>query len=73
MTTNGLKGYTFHKLAIDIIGKTTGVKPSICDNTDALFINTYHKLLDKSFFKKSIVEYFIDNQTNETYWEKIWA
>ena len=55
MTTNGLKGYTFHKLAINIIGKTTGVKPSICDNTDALFINTYHKLLDKSFFKKSIV------------------
>lgn len=36
MATNGLKGYTFHKLAIDIIGKTTGTKPSICDNTDSL-------------------------------------
>lgn len=39
MATDGLKGYTFHKLAIDIIGKETGVKPSICDNTDALFID----------------------------------
>lgn len=65
MATNGLKGYTFHKLAIDIIGKATGTKPSICDNTDFLFIDIYHKLLDKSSFKKSIVEYFIDYQTNE--------
>lgn len=45
MATNGLKGYTFHKLAIDIIEKETGVKPSICDNTDALFIDIYHTLL----------------------------
>lgn len=70
MATNGLKGYTFHKLAIDIIGKTTGIKPSICDNTDSLFVDIYHKLLDKSSFKKSIVEYFIDYQTNETDWEQ---
>ena len=70
MATNGLKGYTFHKLAIDIIGKTTGTKPSICDNTDPLFVDIYHKLLDKSSFKKSIVEYFIDYQTNEADWEQ---
>ena len=70
MDTNGLKGYTFHKLAIDIIGKTTGTKPSICDNTDSLFVDIYHKLLDKSSFKKSIVEYFIDYQTNEADWEQ---
>lgn len=70
MATNGLKGYTFHKLAIDIIGKTTGIKPSICDNTDSLFVDIYHKLLDKSSFKKNIVEYFIDYQTNETDWEQ---
>lgn len=70
MATNGLKGYTFHKLAIDIIGKTTGTKPSICDNTDSLFVDIYHKLLDKSSFKKSIVEYFIDYQTNEADWEQ---
>ena len=70
MATNGLRGYTFHKLAIDIIGKTTGAKPSICDNTDSLFVDIYHKLLDKSSFKKSIVEYFIDYQTNEADWEQ---
>ena len=34
MNIAGLRGYTFHKLAIDIIGKSTGQKPSICDNTD---------------------------------------
>ena len=70
MATNGLKGYTFHKLAIDIIDKTTGTKPSICDNTDLLFVDIYHKLLDKSSFKKSIVEYFVDYQTNEADWEQ---
>lgn len=42
MATNGLKGYTFHKLAIDIIGRATGTKPSICDNTDSLFVDIYH-------------------------------
>ncbi len=50
--------------------KTTGTKPSICDNTDSLFVDIYHKLLDKSSFKKSIVEYFIDYQTNEADWEQ---
>uniref|UniRef100_UPI0025B44676 UvrD-helicase domain-containing protein n=1 Tax=uncultured Duncaniella sp. TaxID=2768039 RepID=UPI0025B44676 len=53
IATQGLNGYTFHKLAIDIIGKETGVKPSICDNTDVLFIDIYHTLLtrvrDKNF------------------------
>lgn len=38
IATDGLNGYTFHKLAIDIIGKETGIKPSICDNADALFV-----------------------------------
>ena len=70
MATNGLKGYTFHKLAIDIIGRATGIKPSICDNTDALFVDIYHELLNKSSFKKSIVEYFIDYQANEADWEQ---
>lgn len=70
MATDGLKGYTFHKLAIDIIGRATGIKPSICDNTDALFIDIYHTLLGNNAFKNSVVEYFIDYQTNETDWEK---
>ncbi|MCM1516080.1 MAG: UvrD-helicase domain-containing protein [Paraprevotella sp.] len=70
MATNGLKGYTFHKLALDIIGKETGIKPSICDSTDALFVEIYHNLLKDSAFKKSIVEYFIDYSANEADWEK---
>lgn len=65
----GLKGYTFHKLAIDIIGKATGKKPSICDNTDALFIKIYHELLKEEDFKKNIVEYFVDYQIQDTDWE----
>lgn len=70
VATEGLKGYTFHKLALDIIGRETGVKPSICDNTDALFIHIYHALLENKAFKKSVVEYFIDYQTNESDWER---
>ena len=68
MDVAGLRGYTFHKLALDIIGKTTGQKPSICDNTDALFVKIYHKLLENEDFKKSIVEYFVDYQAQEADW-----
>ena len=69
MDIAGLRGCTFHKLAIDIIGKATGQKPSICDNTDALFVKIYHKLLEDEDFKKCIVEYFVDYQAQETDWE----
>lgn len=69
MATKGLKGYTFHKLAIDIISQTTGIKPSICDNTDALFVYIYRNLLEKRNFKNSIIQYFIDYPINEADWE----
>lgn len=69
MNIVGLRGYTFHKLAIDIIGKATEQKPSIHDNTDALFVKIYHKLLEDEDFKKSIVEYFVDYQVQEADWE----
>lgn len=70
IATNGLRGYTFHKLAIDIIGKTTGAKPSIYNNTDALFIDIYHTLLKDNVFKQSVINYFTDYQTDEADWEK---
>lgn len=70
MGTKGLNGYTFHKLAIDIIGKSTGIKPSICDNTDAVFVSIYKELLNELKFKKSIVEYFLDYQIEENVWDK---
>ena len=61
-----LKGYTFHKLALELIGKTTGKKPSICDNPNALFVEIYHILLNNKNFKRSIVKYLIDYQEPES-------
>lgn len=66
LATPGLRGYTFHKLALDIIGKITGEKPSICDNTDALFIESYRKLSQEKHFQKSIVKYFAEFQNEES-------
>ena len=70
MGIDGLQGYTFHKLALDLIGQQTGQKPSICDNTDALFIKIYRELLEDPQFRKHAVEYFVDYQANEADWEK---
>ena len=70
MGITGLRGYTFHKLALDIIGQTTGQKPSIYEKTDALFVKIYHELLNDKKFKESVIEYFIDYQTPEKEWEK---
>ena len=70
MRIEGLRGYTFHKLALDLIGQRTGQKPSICDNTDALFVKIYRELLADSQFRKHAVEYFVDYQANEADWER---
>ncbi len=65
LDTDGLRGYTFHKLAIDIIGRATGEKPSICDNTDALFVEIYNNLLKEKRFRRSAVEYLVDYKIEE--------
>lgn len=70
MGIDGLRGYTFHKLALDLIGQQTGQKPLICDNTDALFVKIFRELLADSRFRKHVVEYFVDYQANEADWEK---
>ncbi len=70
INTDGLRGYTFHKLALDIIGKITGTKPTICDNTDGLFVDIYHKLLKERAFKKNVLEYFVDYPNDEEDWER---
>lgn len=70
MGIEGLRCYTFHKLALDLIGQRTGQKPSICDNTDALFVKIYRELLADSQFRKHAVEYFVDYQANEADWER---
>ena len=66
----GLRGYTFHKLALDLIGKATGEKPSICDNTDVLFVKIYHQLLNERKFRESVLSYFVDYNQNLEDWEK---
>ena len=66
----GLRGYTFHKLALDIIGQVTGRKPSIYENTDTLFVKIYRELLADSKFQKAVVKYFVDYQIKEDEWEK---
>lgn len=70
MNIPGLRGYTFHKLALDLIGQVNQCKPSICENTDAIFINIYHQLLMNEEFRKSVFRYFIDFQDDEDDWEK---
>lgn len=63
---NGLRGYTFHKLAIDMIGKHTGEKPSICENTDLLFVSIYKYLTQNSKkSRESVLEYFVDYQETD--------
>lgn len=62
LSTPKLRGYTFHKLAIDLIGQVTGKKPSICDNSDLLFIQAYNSRCQENDFKKSIIKYFSDYQ-----------
>lgn len=70
MGIEGLRGYTFHKLALDIIGQVTGQKPSIYSNTDVLFQKIYQELLSDDNFKKSVVEYYFDYQIQEQDWER---
>lgn len=70
MGIQGLRGFTFHKLALDIIAREKKAKPSICDNTDSLFVSIFHQLLEDEKFKKAILVYFIDYQVQESDEEK---
>ncbi|MBL6434485.1 MAG: UvrD-helicase domain-containing protein [Muribaculaceae bacterium] len=60
MSHPGLRGYTFHKLALDIISAQSKCKPSICDNTDAVFVRIYRELAHNADYRKCLVEYFAD-------------
>lgn len=70
LATEGLRGYTFHKLAMDIIGQTTGRKPTVCDHPETHFISVYNALLENKDFKKSILRFFVDFSNEETEWER---
>jgi len=66
----GLRGYTFHKLALDMIGQATKAKPTICDNSDRIFVNIFKELMKSEDFKKGVLTYFIDYQEYEDEQEK---
>lgn len=70
MNIQGLRGYTFHKLALDILAKESKEKSSICDNTDSVFVSIFHELLQDKKFKKAILEYFIDYEVQDSEKEK---
>lgn len=54
----GLRCVTFHKLALDIIGDSTGKKPSITGSDFP--VQVYQKLLDSNEdFKQSIADYLL--------------
>ncbi len=65
-----LRGYTFHKLALDIIGRVTGKKPSICDNADAVLMKIFREMIVNPQFSGAIIKYFSDYQLDETNLEK---
>ncbi|MCD8289333.1 MAG: UvrD-helicase domain-containing protein [Prevotella sp.] len=58
--TDGMRGCTFHKLALDIIGMHTGRKPSICDDTEMLVGKCFRERLGDNDFCADVVEYFAD-------------
>lgn len=70
LNTPGLHGYTFHKLAIDIIGQMTKRKPNICENPDDIFVDIYHQLIAEQEFQKAIVDYFAEYEVEQEEWEK---
>ena len=70
MATPGLRGYTFHKLALDIIGQATDSKPSICEHTDNLIIDIFHRLSADKQWKRHAFEFVFDYQAYESQEER---
>lgn len=60
LNNNRLKCLTFHKLAMDIIGETTGRKPAIAESN--LFLKVFYKQLEDPAFKNAVIEYLIEYQ-----------
>lgn len=54
----GLECITFHKLAMEIVGKVSGEKPSIAEN--GLFINVFYDLMSKESFRDAVLVYLTD-------------
>lgn len=54
----GLNCLTFHKLAMTIVAKVEGKKPTIAEN--GLFLKVFYKQLENSNFRDAIIEYLTD-------------
>ena len=54
----GLSCMTFHKLAMNIVGKVEGGMPSIAENT--LFVTVFYDLLKNPDFRSAILNYLTD-------------
>lgn len=54
----GLSCMTFHKLAMMIVAKVEGKKPSIADNN--LFLDVFNRQLSKPEFREAILNYMTD-------------
>lgn len=70
MGIDGMRGFTFHKLAIDLIATVQKEKPTVCENTDRLFIDIFRELTKDRNFRESVCDYFIDYQMPVSNWEK---
>lgn len=68
----GLQGYTFHKLALELIGKATGVKPSICDNTIVMYDKRYPSVFVNEFLhpEKVTAESYAAHRNANKRWTK---
>ncbi len=66
----GIRGYTFHKLAMDIIAESEKIKPSIAANSEGVINEIYRELLNKKSFRKRLVEYYLDYRVEESEEEK---
>lgn len=57
----GLSCMTFHKLAMNIVAKVEGNKPSIADN--GLFMQIFYAQLEKEKFRQSVLCYLTDHKS----------
>ena len=56
-----LRCLTFHALALDIIGKVTGTKPTIAAND--LFLNVFYRMIKTDSFRSAILLYLEEFQS----------
>ena len=54
----GLRCYTFHKLALDIVSDATGKRPTVADSA-SLINNSYEQLIRQSEYLKAVNKFFL--------------